>query len=74
MHVILSLVDKNIGLSFLQKSRLGRKNIKKGFRGMGGDIGDHVVLELFQRAIQFLKIREYVNNWKTYLSTFCRTA
>jgi hypothetical protein len=48
MHVILSLVDKNIRPSCLEKSRRGRRNIKRGFRDMGGDIGDHVVLKLFQ--------------------------
>jgi len=45
MHVILNLVDKNIGLSCLGKSKRGRKNIKRGFRDMGGDIGDYIVLK-----------------------------
>jgi len=39
--LILSLVDKSIGLTCLEKSRRGRKNIKRRFRDLGGDIGNY---------------------------------
>jgi hypothetical protein len=48
MHVVLNLVYRNIGLSRLEKNRRGRKNIKRSFRDMGGDVGDYIVLKLFQ--------------------------
>ena len=48
MHVIINLVDKITGLSRLGKSRRGRKNIKRGFRETGGDIGDYIVFKIVQ--------------------------
>jgi hypothetical protein len=51
MHVFLNLVDKNLGVSRLEKSRLGRNDIMRGFRNMGSDIGDCIILKMFQLAI-----------------------